>query len=266
MFSKIRRRLTYANVAATLALVFAMSGGAYAAGHFLITSTKQIKPSVLKQLQGRAGKTGANGAQGPAGPGGPQGPGGAQGPAGPAGPTGATGATGPAGPTGPAGKNGADGTTGFTETLPSGKTLKGDWALVGSASEASDHFNDSVSFGIPLSAAPTPHYIREDGKEPFFNEVTGKEEERAPIGCPGSAAEPEAEAGDLCVYATKEENNHEAVFQNRLFPKICSAANYAGGCIPVVGPAADEFGFNILTLSKEEGPVTDAGTWAVTAQ
>jgi hypothetical protein len=36
----------------TLALVFAMSGGAYAARRFVITSTKQIKPSVLKSLSG----------------------------------------------------------------------------------------------------------------------------------------------------------------------------------------------------------------------
>ena len=74
MFSEIRRRMTYANVAMTLALVFAMSGGAYAAGKYLITSTKQIKPSVLKALVGKTGKAGANGAPGPAGPAGPQGP------------------------------------------------------------------------------------------------------------------------------------------------------------------------------------------------
>ena len=38
---------------ATLALIFAMSGGAYAASHYLITSTKQIKPSVLGHLKGK---------------------------------------------------------------------------------------------------------------------------------------------------------------------------------------------------------------------
>jgi hypothetical protein len=44
---RIRLRFTYANVAATLALVFSMSGGALAASHYLITSKKQIAPKVL---------------------------------------------------------------------------------------------------------------------------------------------------------------------------------------------------------------------------
>jgi hypothetical protein len=81
----MRRRLSYANVVATLALVFAMSGGALAANHYLINSTKQINPKVLKSLKGNAGKAGANGATGAAGA------------TGPAGSTGATGATGAAG-------------------------------------------------------------------------------------------------------------------------------------------------------------------------
>jgi hypothetical protein len=46
----MRRHLTYANVTATLALVLAMSGGAFAAKHYLIGSTSQISPSVLKSL------------------------------------------------------------------------------------------------------------------------------------------------------------------------------------------------------------------------
>ncbi len=56
------RRLSYANVAATLALVLALGGSsAYAAKHYLITSTKQIKPSVVKALRSRVGTTGATG-------------------------------------------------------------------------------------------------------------------------------------------------------------------------------------------------------------
>jgi hypothetical protein len=82
----IRNHLSYANVVATLALVFAMSGGALAATHYAINSTKQINPKVLKRLKGTAGPQGTTGKVGPAGstgaPG-PQGTGGKEGPAGP---------------------------------------------------------------------------------------------------------------------------------------------------------------------------------------
>jgi hypothetical protein len=69
----MRRRLNYANVVATLALVFAMSGGALAAHHYLINSTKQINPKVLKKLKGNAGKTGATGPAGAPGAAGKEG-------------------------------------------------------------------------------------------------------------------------------------------------------------------------------------------------
>ena len=61
------RRLNYANVTATLALFFAISGGALAAKHYLINSTKQINPKVLKALEGTPGKEGPVGKEGPAG-------------------------------------------------------------------------------------------------------------------------------------------------------------------------------------------------------
>ncbi len=73
MFSTILRRATYANVAATLALFLSISGGALAASHYLITSKKQISPSVLKALRGKKG------ARVPAGPAGPAGAAGAAG-------------------------------------------------------------------------------------------------------------------------------------------------------------------------------------------
>lgn len=63
----MRQHMTYANVVATLALLFAMSGGALAANHYLLTSTKQIKPSVLAKLRGKSGPRGAPGVVGPAG-------------------------------------------------------------------------------------------------------------------------------------------------------------------------------------------------------
>lgn len=79
MFRAVRKRLTYANLAMTLALVFAMSGGAYAAKHWIITSKRQIKPSVLKQLAGKTGPSGPEGKQGPAGASGKDGVAGANG-------------------------------------------------------------------------------------------------------------------------------------------------------------------------------------------
>ena len=47
----MRGRLSYANVVATMALVFSMSGGALAAKHYLLSSTRQISPRVLRSLE-----------------------------------------------------------------------------------------------------------------------------------------------------------------------------------------------------------------------
>jgi hypothetical protein len=63
-----------------VALFFSLGGVAIATEHYLITSTSQIKPSVLRDLQGDRG---------------PQGPAGKDGAPGPAGATGATGSTAP---------------------------------------------------------------------------------------------------------------------------------------------------------------------------
>jgi hypothetical protein len=87
----IRRHISYANVAATLALLFSMSGGALAAQHYLISSTNQISPKVLAKLKGNTGRTGAPGAPGIEGPPGKEGPQGKEGSAGGEGPQGAAG-------------------------------------------------------------------------------------------------------------------------------------------------------------------------------
>jgi len=76
------RKPTPAAVIAIVALVLALGGTAMAASHYIITSTSQIKPSVLRALRAGArtkGTTGLAGAKGFAGATGAQGPAGAQG-------------------------------------------------------------------------------------------------------------------------------------------------------------------------------------------
>src|ERR1700761_8493475 len=111
MLRRLRARMTYANVVATLALIFAMTGSAVAATHYLITSSKQISPKVLKELKapgktgatGPAGSPGAQGLRGPAGANGANGANGIQGEPGPKGDQGPKGLEGPQGLPGPEG-------------------------------------------------------------------------------------------------------------------------------------------------------------------
>jgi hypothetical protein len=62
-----RRRPSVTTVIACMALFFALGGSALAASKYLITSRSQIKPSVLKSLQGSKGAAGKAGPPGPAG-------------------------------------------------------------------------------------------------------------------------------------------------------------------------------------------------------
>jgi hypothetical protein len=105
---RMRQHLSYANVVATLALVFAMSGGAIAATGGFTAASSGIKAcvganGVLKVLTGkkcRSGQKAVSWSQ--------------QGPAGPQGPAGARGATGATGSTGTAGLDGALGPSATT--------------------------------------------------------------------------------------------------------------------------------------------------------
>jgi collagen triple helix repeat protein len=91
---------------ALLALFIAMGGSAVAASHYLINSTAQINPKVLKKLRGEAGIAGTAGTSGAPGPQGREGPGGKEGAAGKDGAPGNEGTPGKEGKEGPQGKEG----------------------------------------------------------------------------------------------------------------------------------------------------------------
>jgi hypothetical protein len=254
MFSAIRKRVTPAAVIATLALVMAMTGGAYAAGRYVITSTKQIKPSVLASLKGKAGAPGPAGPAGAAGTGapGPQGPAGSPGATGPAGETGPAGAPGKDGAPGKAGKEGSPWTAGGT--LPSGKTETGVWT------EAREVGGEpplpvQISFPIPLAEPLTwgegepgepeneVHYINPSGKEV----TTINTEVASHPDCPGTVAKPEAMPGNLCVYARDAPNEGATVWDESIYD-----------------PATDKAG--AATAGALLKGLGGSGTWAVTAK
>lgn len=270
MLNALRKRMTYANIAMTLALVFAMTGGAYAAKKYLITSTKQISPSVLKQLAGKpgpAGKDGVPGALGPQGPAGPAGkdgtPGkdglaGKEGPAGKEGKEGKTGKEGPQGTQGQPGEKGSPWTAGGT--LPENSTETGVWA--GNPAQA-DQAETSGGAAIPITFAV-----------PLANELEASQVhfipmgETAPAACEdpnhagaASVDNPEALSGQLCVYG--------GLVFNAITPTDTSIQKPS----LVAGPGAGVSGAVISVIYKqliglgssgEEYPGIASGTFAVT--
>jgi hypothetical protein len=285
MFSAARRRLSYANVVATLALVFAMSGGALAASKYLITSAKQIKPSVLASLKGKAGPVGSNGAPGAAGPAGPAGPVGGVGPQGPGGSPGAKGENGTSVTSAPVvkssstceklggseftaaegkkttacnGKEGSPWTAGGT--LPHGATETGSWSF-GVTKEGETLV--PISFSIPLSAPLTFSELPLSQNHVHVIGVTGEEnigegKTASHPACPGNAENPKAEPGNLCVYVAFIENALEpsdgSIRQSgKTYGSESHGASTTGAWVslPVFPVGAEGNGY---------------GTWAVTAE
>jgi hypothetical protein len=214
MFRQIVARANAATVIATIAFFLALSGGAMAATHILITSTRQISPKVIKALRGQTGKAGE---RGPAGSSGATGSTGATGATGATGSTGATGATGPQGvpgespvvkslpkgnancPEGGAeikqagkGSNICNGEAAPT-SLPAGRTESGVWSANFGPSTQLEEVVSPISFPVPLS---------EPLKETDFAYVTVAEQvgDTAPSQCTGDAEAPTATAGFICIY------------------------------------------------------------------
>ena len=243
MALEIRRHtvsLSYANVTATLALFLALGGGAYAAVSGIpgrdgvIHGCYQKRMGTLRVVPaGRKCKKGSEvalswnqkGVRGSTGPSGLPGAPGGQGA------TGGQGSTGPAGP--------------LLNTLPSGRTLYGTYAITGNfQSGANDRASSPVSFPIPLSAAPAESVV-----VPFGGPNPDA------TSCPGSAASPSAAPGKLCVY--------EGQLANAVGTEVCKVS-VSDLCGPGTSGTADRFGASVTTFANAPGVFSSWGTWAVT--
>lgn len=211
-------------VVAIVALVAALAGGAYAAGGGL---TGKQKKEVKKIAKTEAKKYAKRGPAGPAGPAGAKGDTGAQGATGPQGPAGPQGPGGAPGAPGAAGANGesveiveanptaCDGTGGVLYeveatatpicngspwtaggTLPAGATETGTWSAGTSTVENLALFS-SISFNVPLAqgATYTTHFVNVANKEEHESLEGGTS-----TACTGTADDPTAPPGTLCIY------------------------------------------------------------------
>ena len=276
MFQALRKHLTPSTFIAFLALVFAMTGGAFAAsggggggstGAAKATASatplasaakSKAKPKAKTGPRGPAGPKGATGATGPAGPAGATGQAGPQGAAGAAGAKGETGPQGPQGPAGTVGATGPEGKSGFTETLPKGKTEQGVWVASGSGVGSG-----AISFVIPLESAPAVDYVNANGQE-----LTGSGEQ-APTVCTGSAVSPTAPEGTLCVYATTGREDHVSATTstNEFFHHGWKWGVSVDNGVNASFDTATPFGAEVFVISEKlEEAFNLEGTWAVTAE
>lgn len=269
-----RKHFNATTAVAVVALVFAMAGGAYAAKKYLITSTKQIKPSVLKQLKGKSGTKG------------------------PAGPAGATGLQGPEGKVGANGKDGANGANGVDGksviaavegkganckeggsslevegsgvkhyacngekgkegpegepwtaggTLPEGASERGQW-IIATSGETLGFRSTAISFPIPLAASLAESQVHLIGVE----EGAGELNEAAAIKsgeCTGTWEHPGAKSKNLCVF-TKPEGSASNLTTTE------STESSASGGAGVSGA--------ILNYTLGSGVFVLKGSWVVT--
>lgn len=116
------------------------------------------------------------------------------------------------------------------------KTIQGNYAAGLQAANTNDDGWDSISFGFQLASAPQEHFIQAGAA--------------APAACPGSAVNPQAAAGHLCVYESVSFNRGSVV----LFTGTTGAVNQAS-----------KWGAGVWLIPTAPGNAYSYGTWAVTA-
>jgi Collagen triple helix repeat (20 copies) len=292
---RITKHINPATILALAALVFAITGGAFAATGGSGGSGSGSKATAAVTHGGAvaiAAKKSKKKSTSTRGPAGPKGATGATGPAGPAGPAGATGPTGPTGPAGGAGTAGSNGTSATTESFSGNQHgCKDGGTLVKSASGETPVCNGepgakgATGSPWPVGTLPvgatetgsfateTPGIVLPEGSTirlpisfavPLEHELEASHAELLKVGatsahCAGSAANPTAASGYLCVYLAEEppvEPGHGLV----------SSSNIINSGSAGISPGASKSGAIVNLLIEEEGPHDGRvwGTWAVT--
>lgn len=242
MFSRFRARFgTPGVVIAVIALVFAMAGGAYAAGGGLSGKQKKEVEKIAKKVS----KPGPAGKQGPAGPAGPAGAAGAKGDAGAKGEKGEKGDKGDKGEKGERGEKGEEGPEGPEGA--EGSPWPGGGILASKATEVGSWGTLVEATGLAIT--PLTFSIQLPG--PIDETKVHVIEGTPNANCPGSSKEPKALPGHLCVYVGLKEGGVTS--------------------IAVQDPAFGDGGSNLVSRAgavlNVEGPAESfaMGTFAVTA-
>jgi len=280
-------------VVAVIAVILALGGAAFAAGGGLTgkekNEVKKIATKIAKKVPGKPGAPGAAGAAGTAGPQGPAGPDGAKGDKGDQGPPGKSVTVTPIASGNPSecaeqggalvkqegaasgvkvcngekGEEGSPWTAGGT--LPPEKTETGAWLVQGTEADESGIFT-AISFPIPLafeevgpeeftSGLDEDHVVFVEGvafPEEGFNPECAPEGEGFEV--VGSAREPHADPGYLCVFLGGEGLIHTTFKAIEIISEGRSAfdggTNTAGARLSFTAP---------------DGVAFASGTFAVTA-
>jgi hypothetical protein len=155
---------------------------------------------------------------------------------GPQGPPGRAGAPGPQGPAGPQGTPGQ-----FPSTLPSGATVVGTYDVHGSLPYVNHYrLHAAISFGYTMPAQLVTNVIAPNG---------------APTSaCPGTADQPQAAPGNLCIYRQDllENNVADVLLYTPTGGGDYLTSGFTGDMVEVVA--------NWPNYPTEAG-----GTWAATA-
>ena len=139
----------------------------------------------------------------------------------------------------------------FKSTLPSGKTLTGFYAIEGEAQDADENMGTEISFPLALETVPSVEVL----------EVG----EPATANCPGSASNPEAAPGFLCVYEGYNAASVNFPFTTNRKSGSTFVRDFRKTFFLVGTNASTIYGAKIRVLSMNAGLLISSGTWAVTA-